>query len=302
MRVDAGVRDGIMVLTYTGEHACSPEDHARDAEVRGVLEDAVDCGTREVLFDLLKLKVVYGSGLGDLVGSWGAALRRGAGVRCALAVKSGSRLAQIIEVTRLNEIVGVFDSEQDAREFLVATRALAERGLDDGILNRNGAIRLREPGECSEAERREFERMVREGFRGSNASLPDRIERAELLAFHYAMNGSLAAIAGLKRPDATQRRDVFERAAVPESPDVYGAELGWVYVTPSHRKRGLARAMCRHLMETQRGLRVFATTRPGNSAMIGILRGLGFARAGVAFRHRDDELVVFLKKPVFATD
>ena len=158
-----------------------------------------------------------------------------------------------------------------------------------------GSARLKEPISCTEEERREFARLVREGFRGSDESLPDRIRNAKWLGFHYAAGDNLTAIAALKAPDARYRNDVFNSADAGVGSAGYELELGWVFVFPDERGQGIAGDLCRKLLARSPRSPVFATTRPNNDPMIKILLGLGFARVGKPFPRRDEMLALFLR-------
>ncbi len=159
----------------------------------------------------------------------------------------------------------------------------------------NGTARLEEPIACTERERRAFARLVRQGFRGSDERLPGRIRNAKWLAFHYAVGDTLAAIAALKVPTARCRDEVFEKAEAGVSAADYQLELGWVFVLPGYRGKRVAARLCRELLARVPRSRVFATTRPSNTAMISILRALGFVRVGKPFPRRDEELLLFLR-------
>jgi len=159
----------------------------------------------------------------------------------------------------------------------------------------HGTTRLEPPAACTRPERRAFERLVRQGFDGSDRTLPDRILAASCLAFHYAPDGELVAIAGLKQPGEPYRREVFTKADARLDGADFELELGWVYVVPEHRGKGIAMDLCRLLLERERGSRVFATTRTDNAAMIRILFALGFVRAGRAYARRDEVLALFVR-------
>lgn len=182
----------------------------------------------------------------------------------------------------LGKLEGAGAGQSDRR------RLNRERPLED-------AVRLEEPIACTERERLEFARLVRQGFDGSDESLDRRIRDASRLAFHHAADGALAAIAGLKAPGERYRAGVFEKAAAAVSPGDYELELGWVYVVPAHRGNRIAERLCRALLAHVPESPAFATTRPDNVAMIKILRNLGFARVGKPYPRRDEELVLFLR-------
>ena len=159
------------------------------------------------------------------------------------------------------------------------------------------AVQLNRPIACSEDQRRQFARLVRLGFGGSDAGLPRRIRAASLLALYYARDGTLTAIAAIKAPGEQYRRDVFERASAGVDSAAYRLELGWVFVAPEHRGKRLAGDLCRRLIGSMPEAPVFAPTRPDNRPMIAILLGLGFGRAGRPYLHRRraEELALFLR-------
>lgn len=160
---------------------------------------------------------------------------------------------------------------------------------------------LKNPIACTEAERSEFEHLVRLGFDGSDAGLPGRIRRARWLAFHYATGDTVAAIAALKAPSESYRDVVFKQANARVRPAVYELELGWVFVLPEHRGNGIGMRLCRHLLARAPTSAVFATTRPNNTPMIRILIGLGFTQVGTPYPRRNEELVLYLRsRPMLA--
>jgi hypothetical protein len=175
----------------------------------------------------------------------------------------------------------------------VALRARAGSFRSEGQLT--GTAHFKAPSACTEGERREFARLVRQGFRGSDEGLPGRIRDAKWLAFSYAAADTLTAVAALKVPNGQYRDDVFEKADARVSPADYGLELGWVFVVPVHRGNQTAERLCRQLLARVPTSCVFATTRPNNVSMIRILLALGFARAGKPFPRRTEELALFLR-------
>ena len=159
----------------------------------------------------------------------------------------------------------------------------------------NGITHLKEPNTCTEDERREFARLVRQGFDGSDEGLPGRIRGAQRLAFYYAASDRLTAIAALKAPGDSHRQDVFEKADAGVSPADYKLELGWVFVVPGHRGNRIAENLCRLLLASVPTSGVFATTRLNNIIMIRILAALGFVRVGKPIPRRNEDLVLFLR-------
>lgn len=164
-----------------------------------------------------------------------------------------------------------------------------------------GTTRLTEPSACAESERREFARLVRQGFPGAE-DLERRIRQARWLAFHHAADATLAAVAALKAPTARYREDVFRRAGALGDSTRCEAELGWVFVSPAYRGSGVAEALCRALLAHLPESGVFATTRPDNGPMIRILLALHFARVGEPYAWRGERLVLFLRPPRTVVD
>ena len=159
----------------------------------------------------------------------------------------------------------------------------------------NGTTHIKAPAACTPHELDSFERMVRLGFDAAADDLPLRIRQARLLAFHYGGDGNLVAIAGLKAPNLPHREKMFALAAVEGDPAACEVELGWVYVVPTHRLHGLGRDLCRKLLADRVNRDTFAKTRTDNARMKGILRDLGFRRAGRSFARRDEQIDLYLR-------
>lgn len=159
----------------------------------------------------------------------------------------------------------------------------------------NGTAHLKQPIACTEGERREFARLVCQGFDVAAEGLDGRIRDAKWLAFYYATGDTLGAVAAIKAPNERYRDDVFKKADAPVSPSDYKLELGWVFVVPAHRGNRIAESLCQLLLARVPTSCVFATTRTNNISMIRILLALGFARAGRPYPRRYEELVLFLR-------
>ena len=159
----------------------------------------------------------------------------------------------------------------------------------------NGTAHFKEPIACTDGERREFARLVRQGFEGSDEGLHGRIGDAKWLAFYYAAGDTLAAVAALKAPNEQYRDDVFKKADARVSPADYKLELGWVFVVPVHRGSRIGESLCQLLLARVPTSCVLATTRTNNIYMTRILLALGFARAGKPYPRRNEELVLFLR-------
>ena len=159
----------------------------------------------------------------------------------------------------------------------------------------NGTALLKEPIACSPKERRDFARLVRQGFDAAPDGLDGRIGDAKWLAFQYVPGDTLAAIAALKSPCQRYRDDIFQKAEAPLRSENFPLELGWVFVVPAHRGNRMAESLCRLLLARVPAFGVFATTRPDNITMIRILVAFGFTRAGKPYPRRHEELALFLR-------
>jgi len=158
-----------------------------------------------------------------------------------------------------------------------------------------GNMHTKESLTCTEGARREFARLVRQGFATANEGLDSRLRDAKWLAFYYAPGDTLEAVAALKAPTQRYREEIFKKAGAAVNPADYPLELGWVFVVPAHRGNRIAERLCRQLVERVPTSAVFATTRTDNASMMRILVALGFTRVGTPYPWRNEELVLFLR-------
>ena len=97
----------------------------------------------------------------------------------------------------------------------------------------------KQPDDCTQEERSEFQRLVEKGGEVDVQSLPSGICRAEALVMHFESN-VLVAVAGLKNLIKKYRKRVFTCASASLDPAQFRFELGWIYVEQSHRGCGLS--------------------------------------------------------------
>ncbi len=155
-------------------------------------------------------------------------------------------------------------------------------------------VHLKNPNACTNEERGEFARLIRQGFPAAQ-NLEARIRAARWLAFYYAADGELGAIAALKAPGEEERGEVFRGAEASAGAAEYEFDLGWVFVAPAYRRSGVASSLCRSLLTRVPAVPVFARTRTDNVPMQKVLRAHGFVRHGQPHLRRDEELVLFLR-------
>ncbi len=147
---------------------------------------------------------------------------------------------------------------------------------EDGSVLRSAA---KAPRECTDREIAEFEKLVLDGGEVEPQNLRARVKRAETLAFVYS-SSEPAGVGALKRPNANYRKSVFERSHVDHSPTGFPLELGWVYVTPAHRRKGISAMLVQLLLGAVGNRNVFATSRTTNSSMQSTLERFGFVCSG----------------------
>jgi GNAT superfamily N-acetyltransferase len=93
-------------------------------------------------------------------------------------------------------------------------------------------------------------------------------------------DGGFVGIAALKRPQASYRSSVSSRCGVPLAAAEFPFELGWVFVSPEARSRGLSLSLSQAALTQSGGAGVFATSRTDNFPMHRSLAKVGFRPAG----------------------
>lgn len=134
------------------------------------------------------------------------------------------------------------------------------------------------PVDCADSEIRAFCELVKKGDEIDPGGLEGRVRRAWLLAFG-SVDGALAAVAGIKRPDANYRAGVFLKSGSNLDPQAFPVELGWVMVDEKFRRRGFGRRVIDSLLGSL-GQNVYTTSRSTNEPMHRLLTAYGFALAG----------------------
>jgi hypothetical protein len=141
---------------------------------------------------------------------------------------------------------------------------------------------------CTDAELAEFCKLVREGGAVDNAGLEGRVKRAKALVF-LKVDESLVGVGALKMPDKSYRDEVFQKAGVPNAAAVFDLELGWVFVRPTHRRKGFSLVVSAAAMSQSERKPTFATTRLDNLTMQKTLEHLAFRRFGDSWRSERGE-------------
>lgn len=156
---------------------------------------------------------------------------------------------------------------------------------------------LKKPSDCNKRELSDFYKMVLEGEQVPARGLVDRIEKAEMLAFHQE-EGLLVGIAALKRPIQNYKKRIFAEAGVENESEKYKFEVGWVYTKPKYRRRGIAGRLVQLIVETYDSESMFATTLMDNSSMRKILERNQFRELGRQYQDKTGkyDLQLFARK------
>lgn len=141
---------------------------------------------------------------------------------------------------------------------------------------------VKSPVECTNVEIGAFIAFVRAGGEVSIQGLPERIRGAAALAFAY-VDGLVVGVAALKQPQPSYRRRVSTESGAALSAQEFPFELGWVYVSPESRGKGLSFLLSQAALAESKGAGVFATSRTDNIAMHRSLAKLGFVASGNPF-------------------
>jgi uncharacterized protein len=165
------------------------------------------------------------------------------------------------------------------------------------MAGRLAAVTVKQPAECTPAELDAFCGLVKEGGEVAEEDLPSRVQRARALAFIFDA-GRVIGVGALKIPYPRYRRDVFAKARAGFDPERFPYELGWVFVSKEHRRKGLSRQLVDALLRGVPGS-IYATSNTGNEAMHKTLAAAGFAKAGETYPSKEHpgDTVTFFARP-----
>lgn len=141
---------------------------------------------------------------------------------------------------------------------------------------------VKAPSACSNIEIGAFIAFVRAGGEVAIQGLVERIRSAAALVFVH-LDGPVVGVAALKQPQASYRRRVSSDSGTPLPVSEFSYELGWVYVSPDARGKGLSFSLSQAALASVAGAGVFATSRTDNVAMHRSLTKLGFEPAGNSY-------------------
>jgi predicted GNAT family N-acyltransferase len=153
------------------------------------------------------------------------------------------------------------------------------------------------PHECSIDELNEFKAMVAEGGEVVAKGLLERIKRAESLIF--VKDVKCVGVGAIKRPYNKYKNKVFEKAGVPGRAVDYSLELGWVYISPSARGKGISHKIMEVIINAVGESGCFTTTREDNHAMHHLFARYSFSMLGEKYAsvNGDYSLVLYGYNP-----
>ncbi len=142
---------------------------------------------------------------------------------------------------------------------------------------------MRAPSACSLDELAAFREFVEQGDEVDSNGLQCRIKRATTLAFGTC-DGSLVAVAAIKRQELDYRKRIFKKATIGDSAANYLHELGWIFVAPDFRDNKFSVELVRNALAPLSAENVYSTTKTNNTPMHHTLLKFGFAAAGKPWR------------------
>jgi len=145
---------------------------------------------------------------------------------------------------------------------------------------------IKSPAACKPQELENFKALLLLSELEGEAGLPERIAKAEWLAFQYNDDKQLIGIAALKRPVAGYQHGVFKKAGLLELVEAYPLEFGWVVVLNEYHGKGVGAALLRRLVEKAGPLGIFALARSSDKNMIQHLTRQGFTASGEPYSRR----------------
>ena len=155
------------------------------------------------------------------------------------------------------------------------------------------AVSARPPNTVAAEDLSAFKQFVLAGGEVNAKTLPSLVSSALSLAF-ARIGEELVGVGAIKRPNRRYRAYLFAKAGVMQDPSQFEFELGWVYVRPSAREKGVASALVEVLVPLLDGALAYATSRVDNERMHVLLKRSGFRPVGVAYPSQLNEPAIQL--------
>lgn len=116
MRFSQEREGGVLILRLEGQMMGG----GGAEEVRDLILDSIEQGTRRILVDMGGVSWVNSSGLGILIAGHLAARQKGGTMKL---MNVGGRIGSILSVTRLSTVFEVYETEEEARKSLQGSNA-----------------------------------------------------------------------------------------------------------------------------------------------------------------------------------
>jgi ribosomal protein S18 acetylase RimI-like enzyme len=153
-------------------------------------------------------------------------------------------------------------------------------------------ILIKAPGECTDIELKDFERLVCAGGEVSTNGLCGLVRTAKKLLF--AGDEKLSGVCGIRESNIHYRNNVFQKAGVADRAGNYCFEFCMLYVSPAARRKGVAGALLKTATGSIENGKCFATTRANNAAMRSLFNRSGFVRLGHDYNSGNGEYLLSL--------
>lgn len=153
------------------------------------------------------------------------------------------------------------------------------------------------PSEVEAKDTALFKQTVLDAGEVNPVSVPGLYRRARMVCF-ARLDGQLAGVAALKRPNTTHRAKVFIRAKSALDSDTFQYEIGWFHVLDGFKGRHISSHMMEHLVKHADGAPIYATSRVDNLPMHAALTTHGgFVREGSEYpsEQGDTPLCLFVE-------